>query len=94
MIELDKGVYVNPGDISSIEDHEYWKSSSPSDGYIEAYGCRIILKNGQKVYIKTLRAIDAHDKLFRPIKDVVPSPDSPRAILCNLNPTPDAPGRE
>ena len=80
-IEIDTGVYVNPEDVSSIEDHEYWRDRSPSDSFLESTGCRIILKNGQKLYVKTLRAIDAHDLLFRPIKDVVPSPDSPRAIL-------------
>lgn len=81
LIEIDSGVFVNPDDVASIEDHEYWRDSSPSNSFLESTGCRIILRNGQKLYIKTLRAIDAHDMLFRPIKDVVPSPESPRAIL-------------
>lgn len=84
-IEIDTGVYVRPDDVSSIEDHEYWRNSGPSDSYIEDYGCRIILKNGLKIYIKKLMAIDVHDKLFPPIKDIVPSPDSQRLIMCNVN---------
>lgn len=80
-IEVDTGIFVLASDVSSIEDHEYWRNNSPSDSYISSYGCRIILRNGLKVYIKSKSAIDVHDLLFKPVKDVVPSPESPRAIL-------------
>lgn len=81
LVEVDKGVYVLPSDVSSIEDHDYWNSLSPSDSFLESQGCRIILRNGLKLYLKHLRAIDAHDLLFHPIKDVVPAPNAPRSIL-------------
>ena len=90
MIEIDKGVFVSASEVASIEDQEYWNNSSPSDSYLESTGCRIILKNGRKLYLKTLRAIDAYDMLFPKIKDVVPCPEAPRAILVNINPTPQA----
>lgn len=84
-IEVDKGVYIRPSDVCSIEDQEYWDNSSPSDSFLESTGSRVILRNGLKLYLKTLRAIDVHDMLFPKIKDIVPSPDSPRAIMCNVN---------
>lgn len=84
LIEIDTGVFVNPEEVVSIEDQEYWNNHSISDCYLESTGCRIILKNGRKLYLKTLRAIDAHDILFRPMKDVVPCPEAPRAILTNV----------
>lgn len=85
LIEIDAGIFVLPGEVASIEDHEYWNNRSPSESFLESSGCRIILKNGKKLYLKHLKAIDAHDRLFRPIKDVVPCPDAPRAILTNIN---------
>ena len=81
LVEIEKGIFVEPSDVSSIEDHDYWGSRSPSDSFLESSGSRIILKNGLKIYVKCTRAIDVHDMLFRPIKDVVPAPDAPRAIL-------------
>lgn len=84
-MEIDKGVYIKPSEVASIEDQEYWNNSSPSDSFLESSGCRIILQNGQKIYLKHLSAIDAHDLLFPPVKDIVPSPNSPRAIVCNVN---------
>jgi hypothetical protein len=81
LVEIDDGVFVSPEDVCSIEDHQYWNNSSPSDSFLESTGCRIILKNGRKIYLKKLRAIDAHDRLFTPIKDVAPCPDAPRVIV-------------
>lgn len=84
LVEVDKNMFVCPDDVSSIEDQEYWNNRSPSSSFLESTGCRIILKNGQKLYLKHLRAIDAHNMLFPPIKDVVPCPEAPRVIVANL----------
>jgi hypothetical protein len=81
LVEIDVGVFVRPEDVVSIEDQEYWNSHSPSDSFLESTGCRMILKNGQKLYLKAIRAIDAHDMLFPKVKDIVPCPEAPRAIL-------------
>jgi hypothetical protein len=53
LIEIDKGVFVNPSEIEAIEDNGYWVHGSPSDvSYWNKDGSRIILKSGRKVYTK------------------------------------------
>ena len=51
LIEIDNGVFVNPSDVSSVENNGYYEVS-PSDESWRDDGSRIILKNGRKVYTK------------------------------------------
>lgn len=52
IVEVDKGVFVSPSEVCSVESNGYWGGCSPSDSYWITDGARIILKNGQKVYTK------------------------------------------
>lgn len=81
VVAIDRDLFVNPDDVCSIEDHDYWSSRSPSNSFLEDQGSRIILKNGQKLYIRSKRAIEVYDMLFPPLANVVPSPESPRHIM-------------